>query len=202
MIAIRCDSSTQMGTGHLIRCLALAEQLREFHPEIHFFCRDLPGHISERAREKGFALTLIAANTSVAEEIKTIQNLSPQAVVVDHYDLDEKWESSFYSKSFVFVIDDLADRKHQCHALVDQNFRFSKENLYSSLLPLDTSLFLGSRFAILRKELLSLKRKNSAAGARKKILCFFGGADSSGEALKLAQALSHYPTDSFFQIVV
>ena len=57
LVAIRVDSSTQIGSGHLMRCLTLAGQLhREHQAEVHFICRDLKGHLSHLLEERGYAL--------------------------------------------------------------------------------------------------------------------------------------------------
>jgi hypothetical protein len=43
-VVIRADASIEMGSGHVMRCLTLADALRERGADVHFICRDLPGH--------------------------------------------------------------------------------------------------------------------------------------------------------------
>jgi len=55
-LAIRTDSSVQIGTGHVMRCLTLAERLREKGADVLFICRELVGNLNELISAKGFAL--------------------------------------------------------------------------------------------------------------------------------------------------
>ena len=58
-ISIRTDSSIAIGTGHVMRCLTLAEELRQAGHEVTFVCRDLPGNVSEAVAARGFRLNLL-----------------------------------------------------------------------------------------------------------------------------------------------
>jgi UDP-2,4-diacetamido-2,4,6-trideoxy-beta-L-altropyranose hydrolase len=51
-IAFRTDVSNQIGTGHFMRCLTLADQLKKQGAQIHFICRDLPKYLSEMLNAK------------------------------------------------------------------------------------------------------------------------------------------------------
>src|SRR5699024_12326478 len=132
-VIFRVDASTKIGTGHVMRCLVLAEQLRKRQAEVRFICCYLPGTLMQFIREQGFEVKPLAyskkdsehsqdmldAQTTV-EEIK--QDDSIDYLVVDHYKLDYRWERVV--KPFVgnlIVIDDLANRRHDCDCLVDQN---------------------------------------------------------------------------------
>ena len=70
MIVFRVDSSSIIGSGHLMRCLTLARQLEKQHnAEIYFICRDLDGNISHLVEEAGFKLFLLPRgekNTSLS----------------------------------------------------------------------------------------------------------------------------------------
>jgi len=58
-IAIRTDSSTQIGVGHGMRCVALAEELRVRGMEVCFIMRDLPGSIHALIRSQGFPVWML-----------------------------------------------------------------------------------------------------------------------------------------------
>jgi len=60
-IAIRADASVEMGSGHVMRCLTLAEALRERGAEVHFICRDLPGHLGGVLADKGYPVHWLPA---------------------------------------------------------------------------------------------------------------------------------------------
>ena len=107
-VVIRVDSSTQVGSRHLMRCLTLAGQImREHRAEVHFICRDLPGNLSHLVQKSGFGLHLLPRHEDAsglpgyaawltvpqevdAEETKAVLESFGQVdcLVVDSYALD------------------------------------------------------------------------------------------------------------------
>src|SRR4051812_35503318 len=111
-IVFRVDASTQIGTGHVIRCMTLAAELRSRGAQIAFACRDLPGNLCDTIREAGFKIG--------AEDL--VDRGGWDWLVVDHYGLESRYEASKRgSARRVMVIDDVADRAHDCDLLLDQN---------------------------------------------------------------------------------
>ncbi|WP_208592370.1 UDP-2,4-diacetamido-2,4,6-trideoxy-beta-L-altropyranose hydrolase [Gracilibacillus suaedae] len=202
-IGIRADASNQIGTGHVMRCLVLAEQLRTHGVEIIFFCYHFPGNLISHIEAKGFPVHVLSHSTTIdnlranwrkdAEEtIEFIrQNPCFDYFVVDHYDLDYRWEAAV--KAFVdqlMVIDDLANRRHYCDSLLDQNLLPNKEKRYQQLVPPNTDLLLGPRYLLLREEFVMTKlheRKRSTIG---RILVSFGGSDPTNETYKALKAIT------------
>ncbi len=142
-IAFRCDASIQIGSGHFMRCLTLADALKKQGALIRFVSRDLPEHLRDMLAAKGMefaALKNEAAETpagdlahshwlgtSQMQDVQdTAQALADQTwdwLVVDHYALDVRWESAMRTHArHIMVIDDIADRQHDCEVLLDQNF--------------------------------------------------------------------------------
>ena len=139
---IRVDSSEQIGSGHLMRCLTLAEQMRKKNAEVHFISRDLIGSLHRLVTEHEFSLHLLprheaqanltgyaawltVSQTMDAEEtVSTLSQIPPvDRLVVDSYALDIVWEQQMRPLvREIFVIDDLANRQHDCDILLDQNF--------------------------------------------------------------------------------
>ena len=90
--------------------------------------------------------------------------------------------------SRIFVIDDLANRRHDCDILLDQNI-YEQEPPYRNLIPEDAMQLLGPHYVLLRKEFAVLR---SEVGIREKvenILVFFGGSDPTNETRKALAAL-------------
>jgi UDP-2,4-diacetamido-2,4,6-trideoxy-beta-L-altropyranose hydrolase len=112
-------------------------------------------------------------------------------LVVDHYGWDERQESAVapYVRR-VMVIDDLADRRHYCHLLLDQNDVSRSEIRYHGLVPQTARMLLGSQYALLREEFAtaraSLERRR---GRVRTLLVCFGGTDPTNETLKALRAL-------------
>ncbi len=184
MILFRVDSSFQIGTGHVARCLNFAEILKPLNETIEFVCQDLAGHVIPRIEAAGYK----AHKVSQGEDLAVIQNLKPRWVIVDQYDLGEEWEKKIPSSSKIFVIDDLVNRRHFCHVLLDQNYRKDAPD-YRSLVPKSARLLIGPQYTLLRSE-LTAKPAIKKIPARPQILAFFGGSDESGESLKFVKALS------------
>ena len=210
-ILIRSDASIQMGSGHVMRSLALANALCAKGAEITFVCREHPGQISGLIESAGHRLIRLPAPTlpspgklahshwlGVSQEEDAHLSLASLKemggcdwLIVDHYALDVIWETAMrpYTKH-IMVIDDLADRKHDCDLLLDQNLHADMETRYESLVPPNCLKLLGPKYALLRPE-FSEARKNlkKRDGSVKRILIFFGGSDPGNETGKALEAI-------------
>lgn len=116
---------------------------------------------------------------------------TPDVLVIDSYAIDIKWESilRLHVKK-IMVIDDLANRKHDCDILLDQNEYLNKDKRYEGLVPQNCKLLLGARYAILREEFYKAREKMRLRdGKIKNILVFFGGSDLSNETIKALEAI-------------
>lgn len=210
VVVIRVDSSEQIGSGHLMRCLTLAEQMRKKNAEVHFISRDLIGSLHRLVTEHGFSLHLLpchetqenltgyaawltVSQTMDAEETASILSQIPPVdrLVVDSYALDIVWEQRMRPLvREIFVIDDLANRQHDCDILLDQNFYRAMEHRYDGLVPEKCKLLLGPRHALLREEFYATREKIIARdGILHRILVFYGGSDATCETEKAIHAL-------------
>ncbi|GAA5159296.1 UDP-2,4-diacetamido-2,4,6-trideoxy-beta-L-altropyranose hydrolase [Viridibacterium curvum] len=169
-IAVRADASREMGHGHVMRCLALAMALRDRGAEVSFHCRSLEGHAFPVIGQAGFACFPIAPEEDVP---------ACDWLIVDHYDLDATWEGAQRRRAGrIMVIDDLANRHHDCDLLLDQNLNPAGPERYAPLLPLDCPQILGPHFALLRPE-FAFERGRVAprSGHVARLLVCFGGGD-------------------------
>lgn len=202
-VVIRVDASVQMGSGHVMRCATLAEELRSRGATVTFICRTLPGnYINWLLSHKFEVIALpvpvggmaVAASelahfswlgVSLEQEIADVREvLSHRPVhdclIVDHYALEEQWEGA--ARSFantIMVVDDLADRRHDCDILLDQNFYLGMQQRYDHLLPLSCKKLLGPAYALLRQEfVVQQARVKPRDAAVQRVLVFFGGIDA------------------------
>lgn len=211
-IAIRVDATSQIGTGHFMRCLTLADELKQHGAEIRFISRDLPQHLGEMLKLKGFEfISLLQSNnveqldnlahskwlgTSQAEDAQaSIDALSDKNwdwLIVDHYALDTRWETKLReSAKKIMVIDDIADRQHNCDLLLDQNYYADMEARYIGKVPTHCQLLLGPRYALLRDEFKKWREQvKPRTGSVKSILIFFGGVDSDNYTGQTLDALN------------
>jgi UDP-2,4-diacetamido-2,4,6-trideoxy-beta-L-altropyranose hydrolase len=196
-VVVRADASVAIGTGHVMRCLTLAEVLREHGAEVAFASRDLPGSCCGLVEECGFTLfhlpgdAEIDVNRDAGITAEYLSCCRPDWLVVDHYGIDAEWERQ--QRPFVggiMVIDDLADRKHDCDILLDQNFYDDMESRYDGLIPPGSRLFPGPAYALLRSEFIAARRTlRERDGRVRRILLFFGGTDPTNETGKALAAL-------------
>jgi UDP-2,4-diacetamido-2,4,6-trideoxy-beta-L-altropyranose hydrolase len=197
-IAFRVDASYQIGTGHVMRCLTLAEWLRKLGCHVLFICRDLAGNLNALIEdEKGFDIsTSRAEGTDIEETRNILQNSCPAEgwdwLIIDHYQWDASQESQVRPLvKHILVIDDLANRVHDCDVLLDQNYFPQPENRYEKNVPISCDLLLGPYYALLRPEFAELRKKVRPKPRQiQKLLVSFGGSDPTGETLKVLDALS------------
>jgi len=216
-VAIRVDSSIQTGSGHVTRCLLLAELLQSSRLQVEFLCRAHPGNLINWIKSKGFRVhdlpTPLTAsdsdlhyvhdrvnrssigltqNQDAQETIHALQNKTLEWLIVDCYRLDITWEEQLRSiAKNIFVIDDLANRKHDCDLLLDQNFYSTAHSRYKELVSGSTKQLIGPKYALLREEFItSRKSLHLRRDEIKRIFVFFGGTDPDNVTSRVLDALT------------
>ncbi len=204
-VAFRVDASIEIGSGHVMRCLTLAQSLRDRGSECIFICREHKGNMLSLIREKGFegiglpTFNKYESSSDTDEQNSTYMQWlgdTPDRdcelslcvagdelfdwLIVDHYGIESNWEKSFKSRcNRVFVIDDLANRRHECNLLLDQNLGVIETD-YRKLIPADCQVLIGPKYALLRPEFAFI-REFSICRRRelefKHILISMGGVD-------------------------
>ena len=216
-IVIRADASLVMGSGHIMRCLTLANALRQQGHSIHFICREQSGHLADAIAKQGFAVTLLSARTcsdftmpfahsqwlgmsendDFADCAPLLQSLQPDWLIIDHYAISRTWQGlakQLLPHVKILVIDDLADRPHLADILLDQTFGRHPQD-YQGLVPSYCRLLLGTRYALLRDEFgqwreISLRRRQQTNFAVKNILVNLGGVDNDNVTLAVLRSLT------------
>lgn len=115
-------------------------------------------------------------------------------LVVDHYGLDQGWERVLRgSVRRVMVIDDLANRRHDCDVLLDQNFTNPRHERYSTLVPYGARQFLGSRYALVRPEFAELRQSalERRNGRRGRLFVSMGASDPPNDTAKALAGLKN-----------
>jgi len=211
-VAFRVDATSQIGTGHFMRCLTLADSLKSQGVYIRLVSRNLPAHLGEMLNAKGMDFVMLSNNivdepggdlahsqwlgvSQVQDAHATVQAISDRQwdwIVVDHYALDARWESAVRGcTKQILAIDDIADRNHDCDMLLDQNFYSDMHSRYDGKVPGHCVKLLGPRYALLRDEFRQLRALvHPRTGTVKNILVFFGGVDADNYTGLALEALA------------
>ena len=215
-VAFRVDATEAMGTGHAMRCLTLAMALREYGARVMFVSAAMTAGLRRRLQEEGFPLVRLTlgqaapppyAGAALAQDLRHDAELTTAAIskrlgqadwlIVDHYGIDARWESAARAAAgAVAVIDDLADRPHDCAFLLDQTLG-RREMDYTGLIAHGTRTLLGPRYALLRPQFAGAR---AAALLRRRrtstvqdILLNFGGADATNVTQLVMMLLAEIP---------
>ncbi|RKT45232.1 UDP-2,4-diacetamido-2,4,6-trideoxy-beta-L-altropyranose hydrolase [Thiocapsa rosea] len=217
IVAFRTDASLDIGTGHVMRCLTLADALRERGAACRFICRAHPGNLIDLVRDRGHTVVDLPAasydlppasvtasapaharwlGTDWATDARQTANALADApfdwIIVDHYALDARWEHLLRPAcQRLMVIDDLADRPHDCDLLLDQNLGRNAGD-YASQVPRDCTLLIGPRYALLRPEFAALRAQSLARREKpqfKRLLITMGGVDKDNATGQVLDAL-------------
>lgn len=221
--AFRADASAQIGSGHIMRCLTLAEALSSMGEQCTFICREHEGNLIDYIHSKGHSVHSLpigsATETGLAHSAwlgatqeqdaqycaPILARLQPDWLVTDHYAIDATWESKVASEcGRVMVIDDLSDRHHSCNLLLDQTFGRNKDD-YRSLVPEACTVLCGSDYALLRPEFSDLRPYSLHRRIRpdlKHLLVAMGGVDKDNVTSKVLSALRSCPLPENCQITV
>jgi UDP-2,4-diacetamido-2,4,6-trideoxy-beta-L-altropyranose hydrolase len=197
-VAFRTDASTRIGTGHLVRCLTLADGLRRSGADVLFVSRPHDVPIAERIRTAGFALVELPPTASAAtmadgdykawlgvtqqkdaeESLQALRSEDVDLLIVDHYGLDSTWELRLAEVCrSMLVIDDLADRPHTADVLLDQNLRPDGAFAYASLVPDTCRVLSGPGYALVRDDYVRARRPWRERDGAGRVLVTLGGVD-------------------------
>ncbi len=220
LIAFRVDASLEIGAGHVMRCLTLADALHESGASCAFVCRPHQGHLLEIIAQRGHRVMALPKLQKFVEpmrncaghahwlgtDLTTDAQDTQQALialsggqpvdwlVVDHYGLDARWEEALRPRAKrIMVIDDLADRPHACDLLLDQTFgREAAE--YVQLAQEGCTLLCGSKYVLLRPEFAALKAyslNRRQHPVLRELLVTMGGIDNENATQKILNALQN-----------
>jgi UDP-2,4-diacetamido-2,4,6-trideoxy-beta-L-altropyranose hydrolase len=172
----RLDAGKQFGNGHFMRSLVLCTELICRGHSVAVLAQQLPQPLQAVLRERGIDLHLISSQSDGLTELASVHNAHPvDWLVIDHYGVDASWESAARQfAAHTMVIDDLANRTHNCDLLLDQNLPNRLQRLYSDLLPRHCLQAFGLSHLLARPEFYTQGSQD-----RSGTLVFLGGGDHS-----------------------
>jgi len=191
-ILFRADSSSLIGTGHIMRDLVLAKKYVKKGHKVVFASRDLSGNINHKIQEAGYELVTLTSK-SKKELLRLIKKMNIQLLVIDHYKIDYKKETYIKNESNVKILsfDDTYER-HNCDILLNHNIGADKER-YKKLVPQHCKVRCASKYTLLRDEFYKEKKKNYKKDKNiYKILLAMGGSDSRALNIQILKTLQKF----------
>jgi UDP-2,4-diacetamido-2,4,6-trideoxy-beta-L-altropyranose hydrolase len=195
-VAFRVDASRSMGSGHVARCMALADEMRARGAATRFVSRSMPSHLRALLSERRHEVVDLpidvgadedpedawSAHEQAADAQHTLARLAPAGmpalVIVDHYGLDRVWEDAVRGSGARLMAIDDKGRPHRCDLLLDQNLHANMEARYSGKLPSTCRPLLGPTYALLRVEFRRLHQQvQPRQGNIERVFALFGGSD-------------------------
>jgi len=217
----RVDSSYEIGTGHVMRCLNLARVLLNYGLKVIFICRNLKGNLINVIKNEFQVLVIedydeeknknndkkskldfsINQKLDSLNTIKLIESLNIENfcyLIIDHYFLDREWEEVIQkkykndeNKLFKILVIDDLFNREHSCDFILDQNIITKNNPYLDLINQNTKSILGPYFALLSNE-YSLKKKSIVKrNTIKTILVFFGGIDKNNMTKKVINILSN-----------
>jgi len=184
-LGIRTDSSAVIGTGHIVRCTALAQELRNLGTKVRFISKPYKGNILNFVKKNKFLVSEIKEDVNLNKDIqetkKIIKKFKLNYLIVDNYNLNLVWEKEIkkHVKKLIVINDFI--RKQCCDVLINHN-ALENGNIkkhYSKNLVTDCKNLIGLRYAILNSKYAYLKKEIKFKKKIKKIHIFFGGYKNS-----------------------
>ncbi|SQD80156.1 UDP-2,4-diacetamido-2,4,6-trideoxy-beta-L-altropyranose hydrolase [Moritella yayanosii] len=217
-IVIRTDASVHIGSGHVMRCLVLAQGLITQGHRVSFVCRPQTGDLVAVIENKGFCVYKLAPPTTAlvpttsADYVAWLQvpwqqdaaNLftlvaAADLVIVDHYALNANWQQRIQQALHckIMVIDDLV-RSHHADLILDQTLLRRSDEYQSQYQPShdETKVLTGCEFALLNPQFSYYRQQvltDHKLSIRPKLLLSMGGIDQPNATLQVLTALAAMP---------
>jgi UDP-2,4-diacetamido-2,4,6-trideoxy-beta-L-altropyranose hydrolase len=226
-VVFRVDASLQIGSGHVMRCLALAQAFASNGHTCHFISRLHAGHLAPLITARGFRVFALPELPSMShgdmlrtahsqwlgcdwirdaeETLVHLRKLKADMLFVDHYAIDAYWEAAVSPTCrAITAIDDLADRPHQCQLLIDQNLGRNAAD-YAALTPQNCKVLTGPDYALLRPEFAELRNarlRDRKTSDIQNLLITMGGVDEPNATWRVLMALNGCPLPATCRINV
>jgi UDP-2,4-diacetamido-2,4,6-trideoxy-beta-L-altropyranose hydrolase len=199
IVAFRVDASRDVGSGHVMRCLSLADSLASRGRRCTFLCRPAPGDLIGEIERRGHAVIRMpspqeASATSESDDARdtceALSGFSVEWLIVDHYGLGITWEQSAGACARGLLAIDDVGRDHECSLLLDQNFPNPMHERYRLSLA-DAKLILGPQYALLQGAFAASRHSalERRTGLLVRFLVSMGASDPSNATAKALAGL-------------
>jgi UDP-2,4-diacetamido-2,4,6-trideoxy-beta-L-altropyranose hydrolase len=206
-LIIRSDASVFMGTGHVMRCLALAQAWQDAGGNCLFAMAAQTGAIKDRLASEGIDIICLQTRPGSTQDATQLCALASSHkadwVVVDGYQFDTAYHCSVKNTGVkLLLVDDTGHAGHYCADIILNWQAHSGESLYADREP-QTQLLVGPRYAMLRREFASWREwKRVIEPVGHKVLVTLGGSDPNNVTARVIQALRSVRIENLEVVVV
>jgi UDP-2,4-diacetamido-2,4,6-trideoxy-beta-L-altropyranose hydrolase len=193
-LLMRADASVAIGTGHVMRCLALAQAWQDAGGQVVFAMAESTSAILGRLHAEGYEICTISASPGTTEDLAQTVALAMQRgcewIVVDGYLFRADYQRGLKAADIRFLfIDDYGHSEHYVADLILNQNVSASPTLYPRREP-HTQLLLGTRYAILRREFAIWKHwKRTIHPTCRRVLVTMGGADEENVTATIMEAV-------------
>ena len=188
-VLIRADSSSFIGTGHIMRDLVLAKQFA--NADIIFATQVLEGNINFKIDEAGYKIEFLK-NDSFIELNSLVKRHAIDIIIIDNYQINYSFEKKLKEQNSglkIFVLDDSYE-KHHCDILLNHNIS-ADISRYKNLVPEHCELRCGSSYTLLREEFYTEKNKSKKDNVKSTAFIAMGGADHSNKNIEILDIIEN-----------
>lgn len=185
-IVFRLDATKKIGIGHMMRCMALAEELIRRKEKCYFFSMITSNELINQLKKRKIIVEKINEINTFKEEMKNLLIFCKKKkidwVVTDHYKINSEYTKAIKNGEFKLLsIDDIAQTFYYSDIVVNQNINANNLEIEGTE---HTKFLLGTKYAMIRDELLKREMKKYNDPVRK-ILITLGGTDKDNLTLKI-----------------
>jgi|SRR5579862_8603113 len=206
-LIIRVDATAAMGTGHVMRCLALAQAWRRLGGDVVFAMVDTIPALARRLEHEQFTSKLLNCAAGGFDDAEALASVAAGVhaawVAIDGYHFNSAYQHTIKKTGLKLLwIDDVGACMPYCADLVLNQNLYAAPVMYSEQSDA-TNLLLGSSYALLREEFLGWNNwRRDFRGGVKRILVTMGGSDSQNATAQILPALARTGLDIEIDVVV
>jgi UDP-2,4-diacetamido-2,4,6-trideoxy-beta-L-altropyranose hydrolase len=203
----RVDGDAQIGIGHVMRCIALAQALQEVNGQPVFVMTTVVPALQSRLESFGMKFTNISTQAGSYDDsmqtARLAKEMSAVWVILDGYHFDDNYQKYIKDHELnLLILDDYGHSHHYFADLVLNQNIYAQEDLYVSR-ELSVQLLLGVNYSLLRSEFLASKVwSREIAPAAQKILVTLGGGDLNNVTAKVIQAIAQINVEGLEVVVI
>jgi len=206
-LIIRADASVAIGTGHVMRCLALAQAWRDADGSVVFAMAESTPAINQRLLAEGIEVAALETSFNSEQDARSVSELAcfrgANWIVIDGYQFDSHYQHNLKNaEQKLLCVDDLGQCENYCADIVLNQNVHARESMYARRESC-TRLLLGPRFAMLRRDFKKWSHWHREIAPRgRKILVTMGGSDPENITAVVLEALGCLQEDGLEVVAV